>query len=87
MTPLGFSITETARRDAMHTGMKTMFRIFTISLLLAVLGFCVFGFIATFEALPAIQRWVWRTVYGLVGMSSVIGLVRPLRCQWRRTRR
>lgn len=49
-----------------------------------MLGLCAFGFAATFESLPALERSIWRTVYGLVGVACVCGLIRPVRCEIRR---
>lgn len=43
--------------------------------LLAVGGFCVFGFMATFEPLDASTQLTWRVVYGLVGLASLAGAI------------
>lgn len=47
--------------------------------LLAVLAFCVFGFMATFEPLDASTQLTWRVIYGLAGLASVGGIVFLLR--------
>lgn len=46
---------------------------------LALAGFCLFGFLATFEPLPPLQRWAWRAAYGLIGLLSVWAVVRVWR--------
>ena len=61
--------------------MKTLGRLLAIGALLAILGFCVFGFIATYEPMPTRDRVIWRTVYALVGVAMTLGLFRLLRCQ------
>ena len=50
-------------------------RVIAVVTLLAVAGFCVFGFMATFEALDASTQLIWRVVYGLVGLASLAGVV------------
>ena len=42
--------------------------------LIPVLGFCVFGMLATFEPLPAVTQWLWRGIYGSVGAASLLGI-------------
>jgi hypothetical protein len=64
--------------------MNAWFRIAAAVVFLAVAGFCLFGFIATFEPMPAGTRWIWRTVHLLAGTASLMGALRPIRCQWRR---
>jgi hypothetical protein len=64
--------------------MKAIVRLGACGVLLAVLGVCVVGFIATFEPLPVLQQWTWRTAYGLVAVACIAGMIRPLRCQCRR---
>ena len=64
--------------------MKTVFRLGAIGAFVAVLGFCVFGMVATFEPMPTRDRVIWRTVYSLVGLASTLGLFRLLRCQLHR---
>ena len=61
--------------------MKTLIRLLVIGSFIAILGFCVFGFIATYEPMPTIHRVVWRTVYSLTGIAITLGLFRLLRCQ------
>jgi len=45
-------------------------------LLLAVAGFCVFGFLATFEPLPPAVQWTWRGIYIVLGLACLAGTVR-----------
>jgi len=40
--------------------------------LMAVAGWCLFGFVATFEPMPRVEQWVWRTVYLGAGAGSVM---------------
>lgn len=47
-------------------------RIGSMIILLAVLGFCVFGFLATFEPMDATQQLIWRALYGAVGLVCLI---------------
>jgi hypothetical protein len=61
--------------------MKTLMRLLALGAFIAILGFCVFGFIATFEPMPTIDRVIWRTVYSLAGIAIILGLFRLLRCQ------
>jgi hypothetical protein len=50
-------------------------RIGTMVVLLAILAFCVFGFSATFEPMDATKQWMWRVVYGVIGLACVGGFV------------
>ncbi|GIT05811.1 MAG: hypothetical protein CM1200mP29_12220 [Verrucomicrobiota bacterium] len=53
--------------------------IFCLFLTLVAL-FCVFGFLATFEPLPKPQmQWTWRTIYGLIFIGKVAGLIHLIR--------
>ena len=42
--------------------------------LMAVAGFCLFGFVATFEPMPRIEQWAWRGVYAGVGGAAVFAI-------------
>ena len=35
-----------------------------------VVGFCAFGFLATFEPLPPVMQWTWRVIYAAVGLGA-----------------
>jgi len=48
-------------------------RIIAVIALVAVAGFCAFGFMATFEPLAASTQLTWRVIYGLVGLASLAG--------------
>ncbi|MCB1088257.1 MAG: hypothetical protein KDM63_14505 [Verrucomicrobiae bacterium] len=50
-------------------------RIVGATLMLAVMAFCGFGFLATFEPLDASTQLTWRIVYGLVGLACLGGIV------------
>lgn len=52
-------------------------RIIIALVLLGVAGFCVFGFAATFEPMGW-QRFVWRTVYAVVGTVCLLVVIRTL---------
>ena len=54
-------------------------RIVAAILLLAVVGFCVFGFMATFEPLDRSTQLFWRTAYGVVGVVCLAAAVWTLR--------
>ena len=64
--------------------MKNTGRRIGMGLLIIMLSLCAFGLVGTFESLPALERSIWRTVYGLVGVACVCGLIRPVRCEIRR---
>lgn len=48
-------------------------------LLGALLLFCVFGFMATFEPLDRATQIAWRVGYGVVGLLAIFGIVRTNR--------
>ena len=47
--------------------MPSLARLFVALLLLAVLGFCILGFMATFEPLEPGTQLTWRIIYGTLG--------------------
>ncbi len=47
--------------------------IVTAALLLGVVAFCVFGFLATFEPMPPVRQWMWRAIYSGIGSTAVVG--------------
>ena len=51
-------------------------KLITAVLLLAVAGFCVFGFLATFEPLPLTAQWAFRGLYTVLGLACVARAVR-----------
>ena len=59
--------------------MKFMVRLLCALALILLLGFCLFGFIATFEPMPTRDRVIWRTVYSLAGIASTLGLFTSVR--------
>jgi hypothetical protein len=61
--------------------MRTVLRLLLMCVLLGCLGFCAFGFLATFEPMSVRDRTVWRTVYALAGTGFILGLARLVRCQ------
>jgi hypothetical protein len=56
-------------------------RIGTMVILLAVLGFCVFGFMATFEPMDATKQLIMRALYGSVGLVCLLTIVWAVRPQ------
>ena len=54
--------------------MKFVVRLFLSVPLMTVVGFCLFGFLATFEPMPIMHQWTWRGVYASVGATSLITL-------------
>ncbi len=58
--------------------MTLLTRLIETVLLLGVLLFCLFGFLATSEPLDRTTQWLWRVIYVLVGIASLIGVFRRL---------
>ncbi len=54
---------------------KNAVRVLLATLLLAVAGFCAFGFLATFE-FEFGQVVVWRVMYGMVGVGAFLTALR-----------
>jgi hypothetical protein len=54
---------------------KEMKRFILTLLAVPVLSFCGFGFLATFEALPPVTQWIWRSVYLGVALLTISGLI------------
>ena len=59
--------------------MKLVIRLVAVLMLVAVLLFCVFGFLATFEPLARSVQVTWRIVYAGAGALALAGIVRLLR--------
>jgi hypothetical protein len=62
--------------------MPLLARILASVFLLLIVGFCVLGFMATFEPLHPRKQLTWRITYGTVGgasMLAVLWLLRPRR--------
>jgi hypothetical protein len=38
---------------------------------MAVAGFCIFGFVDTFEPMPRIQQFAWRCTYAVIGTAAL----------------
>lgn len=56
-----------------------MNRIVLLLPLLAVLAFCGFGFLATFEPLDEGTQLTWRLIYGGVALGVLLAMVRVIR--------
>jgi hypothetical protein len=37
-----------------------------------IAGFCLFGFVATFEPMPRVAQWSWRAICSCVGIGAVL---------------
>jgi hypothetical protein len=61
----------TDRVTIMEVPMSTFKRLGGAALLLAVAGFCGFGFLATFEPLAAGNMLAWRWGYGVTGPTAL----------------
>jgi hypothetical protein len=55
--------------------MALCIRILLSLVCVGVLLFCTFGFMATFEPLERSVQTTWRSIYGVVAVLSVAGLV------------
>jgi hypothetical protein len=55
--------------------MFSIVRVVVVIALVAVAGFCLFGFMATFEPNDASTQLTWRAVYSVVGLASLAGAI------------
>ena len=62
------------RQSRKPAPMKLMLRLLMTGLLLGVLVFCVFGFMATYETMRTVVRWTWRVIYAVAGLSTLAGI-------------
>ena len=74
MAPRPVSITARCAGHATPAPMKSILRLLMSGLLLAVLVFCVFGFMATYEPMRTVTRWTWRAIYSIAGIFTLGGL-------------
>jgi hypothetical protein len=54
-------------------------RIGTMVILMAVLGFCLIGFVSTFWQTDATMRLAMRAMYGAAGLVSLITMIWAVR--------
>ena len=54
--------------------MKLILRLLASLPLMGLAGFCLFGFLATFEPMSALHQWVWRGAYALAGLAALLAL-------------
>jgi hypothetical protein len=54
---------------------KMMFRLLRSLILVGILSFCVFGFMATYEPLDRSVQLTWRLIYGIAGVACIGGLI------------
>ena len=59
--------------------MQTLARIIGALALLAITGFCIFGFMATYEYSEASKRLPWQIGYGVLGLACLSGVAWLLR--------
>ena len=52
--------------------MKFILRLLVSLPLMGVVAFCLFGFLATFEPMPVLQQWIWRGLYSIAGLASLL---------------
>jgi hypothetical protein len=52
--------------------MKFVLRLVLSVPLMAVVAFCLFGFMATFEPMPRVPQLVWRGVHALAGSAAFV---------------
>lgn len=57
---------------------SVIIRIVCALALMATLGFCILGFMATYEPLTASTQWLGRAIYGTAGAGCLFGIVRLL---------
>jgi hypothetical protein len=50
--------------------MLSVLRMLASLVLWVVVGYCAFGFLATFEPLPPAMQWTWRVIFVVVGLSA-----------------
>ena len=50
-----------------------------ITRILLALLFCVIGFVAPLEPMPARTQWIWRGIYGLIFVGNIAGLAHLIR--------
>jgi hypothetical protein len=59
--------------------MRLLARITGALALLAFTGFCVFGFLASFEYPEAAERLPWQIGYSVLGVVGLLGVVQLVR--------
>jgi hypothetical protein len=60
-----------SKAEALMQPVKRIRRLLFSLPLMAVTGFCLFGFVATFEAMPRLEQGTWRAVYLCAGAASL----------------
>ena len=56
--------------------MKPLLQIIVTLVSLALLPFCAFGFLATFEPNPPAVQWTLRLLYGLLPILGLLALIK-----------
>lgn len=54
--------------------MPTLLRIVAAVVMLAIAGFCVFGFLASYEYAEPAKRLPWQIGYGVLGLACLRGV-------------
>jgi hypothetical protein len=63
--------------------MKMIRRLLLSLPLMCLVGVCLFGFVATYDPMPTLERWIWRALYLGAGSASVLTIC----WMWLRPRR
>jgi predicted permease len=77
------AIAECVIRKPNTTAVQRIARASGTLALLAITGFCIFGFMATFEYSEAPKRWPWQIGYGAFGLVCLSGAAMLLRSRRR----
>jgi hypothetical protein len=56
-------------------------RVAMMVILLALIAYCIFGFVATFEPMDPAKAMTWRIIYGLGAMASVTAVAWNIRAR------
>jgi hypothetical protein len=74
MAPSQAPITAEQDSDANARPLKFLRRLVLSLPLMAVAGYCLFGFVATFEPMPRVEQWIWRGAYSGAGAAALIAI-------------
>jgi hypothetical protein len=54
-------------------------RVAMMVILLALIAFCIFGFVATFEPMDPAKAMTWRIIYGVAALASIVAVAWNIR--------
>jgi hypothetical protein len=66
--------TVTSQKSAVKWRVNFRSRLFLSLPLMAMAGFCLFGFIGTFDPMPRVAQLSWRGIHFLIGLGSVVAI-------------